>query len=93
MDKRQLVGCMIAHPALGLVALRHGDLSRVLPWLERAVCMEQDTGRLADAAPLLTPVMEQLMALASVDFQTRCALSLEGGAWTGRGPGGVSRSH
>jgi tetratricopeptide (TPR) repeat protein len=33
-------------------------------------------GRLADAVPLLTQTLEQLMALARVDFQARCYLSL-----------------
>jgi tetratricopeptide (TPR) repeat protein len=33
-------------------------------------------GRVADTVPLLTQTLEQLMALARVDFQARCALSL-----------------
>src|SRR5262245_19411988 len=33
-------------------------------------------GRVADAVPLLTQTLEQLMALERVDFQARCYLSL-----------------
>ena len=33
-------------------------------------------GRVADALPLLTQALEQLMAMERVDFQARCALSL-----------------
>jgi tetratricopeptide (TPR) repeat protein len=87
---------MYAAWGMGLLSLRHGDLHRALPLLERAVssCQEADfpgyfpriaaalgtvytlCGRITDAVPLLTQTLEQLTALARVDFQARCYLSL-----------------
>jgi tetratricopeptide (TPR) repeat protein len=87
---------MLAYNGLGLLALRHGDLPRALPLLERVIGICQDTGltalypliaeplgaaytlggRVADALPLLTQALEQLMSMDRVDFQARCHLSL-----------------
>jgi class 3 adenylate cyclase/tetratricopeptide (TPR) repeat protein len=93
----------VAHPSslmwaswgIGQLALRRGDLSRVLPLLERAasICREADlpayfpsmaaalgaaytlAGRVADAVPLLTQVMEQTTATERPAYM-RCRLSL-----------------
>jgi tetratricopeptide (TPR) repeat protein len=91
-----LPSLMTAWWGLGLLSLRHGDLHRALPRLERAmgICQEVDirfdfpkiaaalgaaytlSGRMADAAPLLTQAMEQSTATERVDFQVFCLLSL-----------------
>src|SRR4030095_5156736 len=68
---------MVAHPGslmvaswgIGLLAFRQGDLPRALPLLEQA-------RRIADAVPLLTRALEESIAMARVDIQAFCRLSL-----------------
>jgi class 3 adenylate cyclase/tetratricopeptide (TPR) repeat protein len=87
---------MWAYYGVGLLALRHGDLPRALPWLERAmgICQDADLtlffprmaaslgaaytlgGRVADAVPLLTQAMEQMMARDMIGYQALCGLPL-----------------
>jgi tetratricopeptide (TPR) repeat protein len=96
----------VAHPtslvtvcwAVGLLAVRQGDLARALPALERAMGLSQDqagdlsgrfpriasslgathtlVGRAADAMPLLTQALDQMMVTDASEDQAICRLSL-----------------
>jgi tetratricopeptide (TPR) repeat protein len=85
-------GLMVASWGIGLLCLRHGDLPRALPLLERAVGICQDAdlpfyfppmAALLGAAYTLAgrvteamPLLTQAITIGRVDFQTLSSLSL-----------------